>query len=263
MKEQQTSAVVIRVLDHGESDKIITFYCPELGRLTGIAKGAKRSKKRFVNKLELFSRLQIRFATNSRSSLVRIDQAELVNAYPLIRSDYSRYAAAALIGEIMLHCSREDDGDPEVFRLLEWSLARLNSGQEVDQTIILFQIRMLALAGYQPVLQGCVRCGRVDPEAAPFFFLASRNGFVCRCCNREKTQTFPLNLSTVKLLQLALDLPLDKIGRLRFSSRSRTEAMELLERYSTSLLQREIHSWSHLSPVLKPKTSAACCHNNG
>ncbi|MCD6388703.1 MAG: DNA repair protein RecO [Desulfobulbaceae bacterium] len=259
MKEQHTSAVVIRVLDHGESDKIVTFYCPELGRLTGIAKGAKRSKKRFVNKLELFSQLQIRFAGNSRSSLVRIDQAELVNAYPVIRSNYSRYTAATLIGELMLHSSRENDGDPKVFKLLVWSLAQLNKGKEVDQTIILFQIRMLALAGYQPMLKGCVRCGRIDPGVAPFFFLASRNGFVCRRCNREKTQTLPLALSTIKLLQLALDLPLEKIDRLRFSSRSRTEAMELLKRYSTSLLQREIHSWDHLAPI----SNTACCHNNG
>ena len=259
MKEQHTSAVVIRVLDHGESDKIVTFYCPELGRLTGIAKGAKRSKKRFVNKLELFSQLQIRFAENSRSSLVRIDQAELVNAYPVIRSNYSRYTAATLIGELMLHSSRENDGDPEVFKLLLWSLAQLNKGKEIDQTIILFQIRMLALAGYQPMLKGCVRCGRIDPDAVPFFFLASRNGFVCRRCNREKTQTLPLALSTIKLLQLALDLPLEKIDRLRFSSRSRTEAMELLKRYSTSLLQREIHSWDHLVPI----SNAPCCHNNG
>lgn len=253
MKEQHTPAVVIRVLDHGESDKIVTFYCPELGRLTGIAKGAKRSKKRFVNKLELFSELQIRFAENSRSSLVRIDQAELVNAYPVIRSDYSRYAAATLISEILLHCSRENDGDPEVFKLLVWSLARMNKGKGVDQTIILFQIRMLALAGYQPMLKGCVRCGRIDPEAAPFFFLASRNGFVCRRCNREKTQILPLALSTIKLLQLALNLPLNKIGRLHFSPRSRTEAMELLKRYSTSLLQREIHSWDHLTPTFEQK----------
>ncbi len=169
MKEQHTSAVVIRVLDHGESDKIVTFYCPELGRLTGIAKGAKRSKKRFVNKLELFSQLQIRFAGNSRSSLVRIDQAELVNAYPVIRSNYSRYTAATLIGELMLHSSRENDGDPKVFKLLVWSLAQLNKGKEVDQTIILFQIRMLALAGYQPMLKGCVRCGRIDRRCSLLF----------------------------------------------------------------------------------------------
>ena len=56
---QDTEAIVLDCRDHGESDKIVTFFCLDAGRLAGIAKGANRSKRRFVNKLELFSSLQL------------------------------------------------------------------------------------------------------------------------------------------------------------------------------------------------------------
>ncbi len=90
MVELHTPAIVLKVMDFGESDKIVTFYTLGYGKLTGIAKGAKRSKKRFVNKLEYFTFLNITAVPGRRSSLSRIDQAELINPYPPLRENYQR-----------------------------------------------------------------------------------------------------------------------------------------------------------------------------
>ncbi len=246
MKEQHTQAVVIRVIDHGESDKIVTFYCPELGKLTGIAKGAKRSKKRFVNKLELFSRLNIVFAANRYSSLVRIDRAKLVNSHPAITGDYQRYAGAILICELLLNWSRENDGDRQLFDLLLWSLEQLANGQPTHKTIIIFYIRMLGISGYEPQFNGCLSCGMLTPEVAPFSFRPSRNGIICRRCNPGNRTTVPVALSTAKLLQHISELPLAKVNRLQFSPASELEAMGLLKAYGNFLLQREINSWNFI-----------------
>ncbi len=59
MTLQSTCAIVLKVAEHGEADKLVTCYSRELGRMTGLAKGAKRSSRRFVNKLEEFSLLQL------------------------------------------------------------------------------------------------------------------------------------------------------------------------------------------------------------
>lgn len=83
MASHESEAVVLKIFDHGESDKIITFFTSDFGKITAIAKGAKRSKKRFVAKLELFNHLQIYFADNKYSSLVRVDEAELLNPFRL------------------------------------------------------------------------------------------------------------------------------------------------------------------------------------
>ncbi|MEJ2034251.1 MAG: DNA repair protein RecO [Deltaproteobacteria bacterium] len=250
----QTPAVVINVTDHGESDKIVTCYCPGLGKLKGIAKGAKRSRRRFVNKLEIFSLLELQFATGRQTSLVRIDQAEMFHPFPSLRRNYEAYTAATLICELLLNWTRENDGDEELFALVVWALTQLDQGRPVADTLILFQIRMLDLLGYRPRLLGCLECGALDTTSSPYRFSPSKSGLLCARCGGRLPEAGPastdLALSTIMLLLKAQDLPRQKLGRLRFSPAACRESLIMLRRYGTYLLQREIHSWRVL-PLVK------------
>ena len=244
MALKQTAAVVLDVIDHGESDKIVTFYCAESGRLSGIAKGAKRSKKRFMNKLEIFSWLEIFYDEKRKGSLVRIDEAELVDSFVTLRQNYDRYVPAALICELMVCWTRENNPDEDLFPLLVWALHNLDIGLPPPDIAIFFHIKLFALMGYQPHLTGCTKCGCFDASGAPFTFSLGRNGLVCvRCRKGSTTGSMPLSLNTAKLLKNVQDLPLDKLSRLRFSAVSTTEALSLAKRYCQHILQREIHSW--------------------
>ncbi|MDH4322431.1 MAG: DNA repair protein RecO [Desulfobulbaceae bacterium] len=241
---ERSPAIVLSVSDHGESDKIVTCYCPTFGKLTGIAKGAKRSKKRFVNKLEIFSLLEIHFTAGNRTSMVRIDQADLLASFPNLRAHYDRYSNASLLCELLLHWTKENDGDENIFKLLAWALESLDQGDQLTRTIILFQIKLFDLLGYRPHLAGCIDCGRHDNGGAPYRFSSSRGGLVCNLCNRDTVAAhIPLSLSTAKLLHKAQTMPREKITRLQFSRHSTNEAMALMRRYNSDLLQREIFSW--------------------
>jgi len=251
MATQQTFAVVLNVADYGESDKIVTIYSHDHGKQTGIAKGAKRSKKRFVNKLEIFSLLDVQYAENCRSSLVRIDHAELLDPFVKLRQDYGKYAASSLLCELVLHWTKENDSDTELFDLLVWALNSLNEGQPIARTVILFQVKMLGVLGYRPHLEGCMECGRLDAEGVPYRFSTGRSGLVCAACSpTENSADGPvlLSLNTAKLLHKAQDMDRQKLGRLHFSRTSTQEAISFLKRYDRHLLQREIQSWDYLSP---------------
>lgn len=245
---QRSPAIIIKVSDHGESDKIVTCYCPGVGKLTGIAKGAKRSKKRFVNKLEIFSLLEIYYTKGNRSSMVRIDQADLLCSFPTLRSHYDRYSNGSLLCELLLHWTTENDGDQQIFNLLVWALECLDRGEPLTRTVILFQVKLFDHLGYRPHMGGCIDCGCHDSSGAPYQFSSSRGGLVCRNCNHDSVAAhIPLSLSTAKLLHRAQTMPRDKISRLQFSPASSREAVTLLKRYNNDLLQREINSWRALS----------------
>lgn len=247
MATKQTFALIIKVMDHGESDKIITFYCPSHGKLSGIAKGAKRSKKRFVNKLELFTLLDIQYASNTCSTLVRIDNADLINSFVSLRQKYDRYTASSLLCELIIHWTRENDGDKKLYNLLFWAFDKLDKGEPISRTIILFQIRLLDILGFRPNLSGCLECGKLDAKGSPYQFSPNRSGLICnRCAKNDTISPSFLSLSTAKLLLKAQDMDHNKISRLQFSSASTQEAITMLKRYERHLLQREIHSWSFL-----------------
>lgn len=247
-----TPAVVIYVTDYGESDKIITLYTLKYGKAAAIAKGAKRSKKRFVNKLEYFSLLDIIADSGKHSSLLRIDQAELVNPFPSLRKSVDRYTGAMLICELMRLWTREHDCDELLYALLVWSLEKLDSGQSVSDTIIFFQLRMLKLLGYQLSLSSCVNCGTELSAASSFLFNQAQNGLVCtRCKSFKGGGQFPrLSINTIKTLEMAQTLSLEKLSRLKFSNQSAREAVSLLRTYIPYLLQKDVHSWKQMEENL-------------
>ncbi len=111
-------AVVLDSRDHGESDKIITLFCKDIGKLTAIAKGAHRSKKRFVNKLELFSFLHITYSRSSPARLALINDGDLLNSFIAIRSSVIPYQAATVIREFTLLATNEQLPDNDLFTLL-------------------------------------------------------------------------------------------------------------------------------------------------
>ncbi|MBW1790824.1 MAG: DNA repair protein RecO [Deltaproteobacteria bacterium] len=242
-----TPAVVIHVTDYGESDKIVTFYTQKYGKTAAIAKGAKRSKKRFLNKLEYFSLLDIIADTARHSSLLRLDQAELIAPYPFLRKSIQYYNGAMLICELMRLGTRENDCDDKLYNLLVWSLSELNKGQSMSDIIIFFQLRMLKLMGYQLSLSCCTNCGIKISNVNTFSFSAVHNGLVCtRCIPVRGGQFSSLSMNTIKTLEMGQSLSLEKLSRLKFSQQSTREALTLLRNYIPYLLQRDVHSWKQL-----------------
>lgn len=249
MTLQQTKAVVLAVSSYGEADKIVTFYGPETGKLKGIAKGAQRSRIRFVNKLELFSLLEISYEEGRRSGLVRLDQAELLHPYATIRGDYPSYAAASLVGELVRLWTREADADPRLFALLTWVLAAIDQlpsprhGHSLAPPVIFFETKLLELLGYRPDLGGCLACGTLDQDRRPYHFSLGAGGLLCTACHRESRHgLIPLSLATARILAKAQELPTAKLNRLRLPPASAREALNFLHHYSRHLLQREIHA---------------------
>src|ERR1043166_4648954 len=95
-----TPAIVLRARPYGESDKIVSFLTESHGKLTGIAKGAKRSRKRFANSLEPFSLVELRFQDRPHGSLVFILASDLLFGFKNLASSLEKIAFASYLVEI-------------------------------------------------------------------------------------------------------------------------------------------------------------------
>jgi DNA repair protein RecO (recombination protein O) len=248
--ELLTRAVVLREMDHGDSDKIITFYGLNSGRLTCIAKGAKRSKKRFVNKLELFTALDLTYVSKGQS-LSRLEHAETVALYPQLRSDSRRYLAACLIAELLLYWVKENDPDPKSFALVVTTFSRLARSSDLELPLILFFSHFLSNQGYRPVLDVCANCGKALSPKLRYTFQPARFGVTCEiCAPMPPGSDKALSLASIKLLQHLQSLPDDRIERFHFNRQTRQQVFGVFRAYFVYLLQREIHSWSLVEKML-------------
>ena len=254
MQLLRTPGVVLQVREHGDADTIVTLYTLEQGKIAAIAKGAKRSRKRFVNKLEPFTLLDLHCTPGRTTSLLRLDQADLLAPFPLLREKYEQFLAASLLCELVLHWTRDHDRDQALFRLLVWTLTNLAQDKPAGWAVICFHLRLLEILGYRPDLSCCLQCGQLVTHLGPYRFNLQRSGLVCSRCSRgvAAQSLVPLSIQTTQLLRRVQELEPHKLERLQFPATAINEALTFLQRYDSHLLQRELHSWRFLRTLPTP-----------
>ena len=252
MTNRQSPAIVLKVTAHAEADKIVTLFCRDLGKITTIAKGAKRSKKRFVNKLEPFTSLVISCRPPKKGSLFFLNEAELVNAHLFLRRHYTGYVTAAFISELVRRFSGDQDGDPAVFALLSWALEALEEPKNHGVIAAFFLLRLLDACGYQPQLAGCAACG-ASIDQQPDFTLYPGNGtLLClRCRQHSRESSLHLTRQTLKFLSSGQQVQLSRLTSLHMSKSNAYQALRVLCNYSRHILQQDIHSWKQLQLLMQ------------
>ena len=248
---RESAAIVLDSRDHGESDKIITLYTQDQGRITGIAKGANKSKKRFLNKLELFSYISLSYIENKRSTLVLISDADLLSSFIELRQHVSLYNTATFIRETLLIATVDGEGDSELFRLLHWSLQALQHGKSYLGVATIFLLRLFERLGYRPNFSHCCRCQQAFNVNQHYYFSHLSGGLICRTCEDGiVAESKKLASGTIRIINSAIADPLERLHRLHFSRQALAEALPMLHRYARNLFQRDIHSWKTIKKML-------------
>ena len=250
-ERRETAAIVLDSREHGEADKIITVYTRDSGRITGIAKGASKSKKRFLNKLELFSFLSLSYTANKRSSLAFIADADLHSSFVEIRRKIDLYNAASFIRETLLIATTDGEGDPEIFTLLHWALQSLDLGKSSLDICTVFLLRLFERLGYRPDFNHCCVCNSPFDLHQHYTFNHHSGGLVCRRCEEKVTgSSIDLTAGTIQILRSALNEPIERLHRLKFSRQALNQSLPMLHRYARNLFQRDIHSWKAVRNML-------------
>jgi DNA repair protein RecO (recombination protein O) len=252
MAFHESEAIVLKIFDYGESDKIIVFLTADFGKITAIAKGAKRSKIRFVRKLELFTRLNIRFADNKHSDMVRVDEAELLAPYPTLSKDYERFLCANLVCELLLNWATADR-ETNLFHLAVWTLTSIAHNNPLT-SLLLFQLHLLTLLGFHLHLSSCTACDTTMQEGGSFEFVAENNGIICTDClkkTKEEIDSTPLSIGSLKLLEKGREITPERWSRFHFTKSSLQEVTRLFKSHNHYLLQRDIITWNHLEEYLR------------
>jgi DNA repair protein RecO (recombination protein O) len=240
---RQTPAIILTVQDYGEADRLVTFLTPEQGRVSGVAKHAKKSRCRFANCLEPLNRVDLVLSPRPGRDLEFLQQGELVQSFPALRRDLKRLGAAAILAEVAGLLSAPPEPCAEIFATLEGALVQVDAGAPPDSLLPAFLLRLLTLGGYGPALHHCLEC-RGEPKP-PLFFSVSRGGVMCGACRGGASgPLLLLSLGNWKLLRLAQELPREKLSRLRFPPPQRDQSLGILKVFIRHHLGRDLKSWS-------------------
>ncbi len=248
MLEERTPAIVLRSRAHGESDKIVTFLTRGWGKITGIAKGAKRSRRRFVNVLEPFTQVQLRFRPSRTDGLAFIFGCDLIRSFRGPSRDLQRFALASYVTELIDVMVVGREAGPETYELLLQSLVVLEEqGAPSPLFLSMFELLLLTDAGYAPHLTGCQQCGLSFAEdETPLTFSPSRGGLLCRNCRGQAGTTLLLSTESLHLLRGIKEEALDASLKVRASSRVYRETRALVSSMLSPHLSRPLKSRAFL-----------------
>lgn len=175
----RANAIVLRRVNVGETDRIITIYTREKGKLSAVAKGARKSLSKLAGATELFTYGRYFLAVGKDLDI--LTQTEIRESFPNIRSSLRRIAYATYIAELTGAMIEEREANYELFDTLLSSLYLIEG--EVDPEIVAryFELQLMSLMGYRPELNCCVKCSN-KPNSEGIIFSPSLGGMVCEVC---------------------------------------------------------------------------------
>lgn len=198
----ESLAFVARVVDYKESDRIVTLITEKLGKLGALARGARKSRRRFGAALSPYLLGTCTLAGHpSEGRLLTLSSYAVAESFPQLARHIERVSLAAYFTELVRETTAEAQPEPKIFALLLSAHRLLDADPPGSGLVRGFELQLLRHLGLEPRLDRCMglitgeSCGRPVPSPSAgdskeriYGFDASKGGVLCpRCASRPFT----------------------------------------------------------------------------
>lgn len=184
MPLRESEAIILQHYALGEADWLVSFLSRAMGRVRGVATGARKPKSRFGSTLERLSHVNIWFFERENRDLVRISQCEMIESFMDAFRDYASSVALAIFSEVTESVLPEHEPSDANFRLLLLASQMVKKSLKPEIPLAYFALWTVKLGGWLPALDRCGRCGEPLTDNAPVYFSTSGSVIVCGKCRR-------------------------------------------------------------------------------
>ncbi len=254
-----TDAILLRKIEYGDHDFIISFLTRSQGKISVIAKNAKKSIKRFSGALDLFSvnYIQCTFPKKKKDGLTILSHTDLENGFANIRYDVFKTAYASYWTELLHFWLEENRQQEDLYHLLLFSLDTLNKGVLSKEVLSLFfQIRFMTISGFFPNIENCDHCKtRLDNiEQKKVWFDFAEGRIICQNCIKKRSK-YGLTISkgTLKQINWISTSDTSRADRIKFSGIAIKEGEMLVEAFIPFYVGRELKSLQFLNRLRQEK----------
>jgi DNA repair protein RecO (recombination protein O) len=216
MSSEKTMAIVLRVIEFSETSCIVTMFTREFGKITAMAKGARRPKSPFEAAIDVLAICRIVFLHKSSDAMDLLTEAKLDRRFRCSNRDLDRLYAGYYLVELLRTMTEENDPHPELFDLAFNTIEEIDNGgpnQEatvekksdedlagLNLCLLRFEVGLLTILGHFPMLSKCVDCGRPRTTKDQVSFGLNAGGVICRTCRPGKTNVVLVSNDGVDLL---------------------------------------------------------------
>jgi len=200
METHISPAIILRIREYRESDLMVDFFTSDRGRLSGIAKAGRKSRKRFSNCLDHLCLTYLEYEVRPNRSLCFLHSCKLISGFGGVRADFAALSLGSYMVELTERLFPAAVASEEMFELLKQSLNALDRKGDTGTLRAVFESRAVALGGYAVDLDRCCDCGRRYTGRGGAVFVPSKGGIACLRCREESEFTPRLGVESVRLL---------------------------------------------------------------
>jgi DNA repair protein RecO (recombination protein O) len=225
--------LVLRERESGESDKQLTLFLKERGKLFVTARGARKPNSKYMAGAQLFTYSD--FVIFEKGKFLSVAQVDVIEGFYSLRTDYVRLCVANCLAELCDKVLFDAMQSDEILRLLILSLSQLSKGKDPFIAQRAFEFKFYQLSGLEPCVGKCSNCGRelsmlfcAEDESAKIFSGLSfgPDGILCKSCRHPAA--VPISPSALKAMQFILGQEIQSI----FSFTLDPSSLEQLKRAS-------------------------------
>jgi len=246
MPLRESEAIVLQSYPLGEADRLVSFLSRSIGRVRGVASGARRTKSRFGSTLERLSYVRIWFFEKETRELVRISQTELIESFLDAFRDYESGIGLAIISEVTEAVLPDREASDANFRLLLLTAQAVKRTGKWEVPLAYFALWTVKLGGWLPPLDVCSRCGTVLTAIDPAYFSRSSSALVCGKCRKPGLRMIP-----APALVAARKMLVQRLDRLSDADISDAAARELTD-VALDVIERQIDRKLKSRELLEP-----------
>lgn len=231
----QTEAVVLAVRDWRESDRMVTLFSKDQGKLMAAAYGARRPANRLSGSIQPFAHIEVSLEAGRSMDVVK--QCEVKRTFREVRENLDMLTYGAFIAEVASELFPERQADPQVFSLLLAAFSLL--GQRNPRLTALAALcQLLPAAGYLPEYQECLHCG--TDMSFPAYFDAGAGGTVCGRCRMEGV--LPIDEAGIRLLETFLQMDLREPGQFSVTGAALRQVESCMLAYLLHIMEKPLKS---------------------
>jgi DNA repair protein RecO (recombination protein O) len=232
MSLKESEAIVLRSYPLREADLLVTFFTRLEGKVHGVARSAKKSKRRFGGALEPLTYVKAYYEDRERQELARLDSCEVLESPMAFEVSYPRAVALAHVAELMDELLPDREANDAVFRLALSVIAALR-GTDVWMPITYFELWMTRLMGYLPELSECIVCGR-ELNGCRAYFHALADGLMC--AEDKRLASSEMSAESRTLTAMMFRAPVEGFGGIPWTKAEGAD----LRKFLIQILQRHI-----------------------
>ncbi|HHV29676.1 DNA repair protein RecO [Acetivibrio mesophilus] len=246
MSYLKTTGIVIKEVNTGEADRIVTIFSKNKGKISASAKGARRPKSHLVAGTQLLCYSE--FVLFKGKDMYSVTSCDVIEPFYDIRSDLERLTYAAHMMEMVNDVIFENQPATRLLQLFLNSLYMLTKTDKSPLQIVrIFEFRLLSIIGYAPWVSGCTECGSTLFDSMYFSFL--KCGFLCGGCLAKDKGAIRISEGAAKALNYIVYSKMNNLFSFEVSENVLDELGRVSRRYMRDRLEKNYNKLDFIKNI--------------